>query len=385
MASSIELLTGRIYSIALVGLFLLDANTKAFSQLQYLKPEWFWLTWSLIVISIVIAVVENWFFGGGKIGLILHAFAVTFTLLTWQWQVNGMALPSDFKPWVWWQLGMGALSGGLALAGAFGWVLIFALPTYWFYFRLQEFSGGPDPMRGLQDAIFTALFSAVVLSTVKLLRLFAHRADVNEVAARAALVEQEKARAVDQERSAIDSMLHQKILATLEAAYSADDGKQQAEVVISADAALDSLRDYLSSSASSSDQVSINTLFEELTTSAQGQFGVSVIDQTGDGLGVISADVALAYKAATIQALDNSFRHAGDKSVARKLRLKAKPNGFKIVIEDNGRGFRPSQVAKDRVGIRRTIRARIESVGGTVKIDSKPGNGCRVILEWDNA
>jgi two-component system sensor histidine kinase DegS len=52
-----------------------------------------------------------------------------------------------------------------------------------------------------------------------------------------------------------------------------------------------------------------------------------------------------------------------------------------IVIEDDGRGFDPSAVTITRdggFGVQ-TMRERIELVGGTLRVDSAPGRGTKVI------
>ena len=84
-----------------------------------------------------------------------------------------------------------------------------------------------------------------------------------------------------------------------------------------------------------------------------------------------------------LQAVDNSIKHAG-KNVKRVVRLRGKKRGIKIVVSDDGRGFRPSQISKDRLGIRNSIIDRVERVGGRVFIDSAPGSGANIVIEWDS-
>jgi signal transduction histidine kinase len=52
------------------------------------------------------------------------------------------------------------------------------------------------------------------------------------------------------------------------------------------------------------------------------------------------------------------------------------------VVKDNGRGFRPSRIPKNRLGLKLSIIGRMKSVGGRVFIDSSPGKGTNVIIEW---
>jgi len=79
--------------------------------------------------------------------------------------------------------------------------------------------------------------------------------------------------------------------------------------------------------------------------------------------------------------LANSIHHAG-KEAKIEIFLKGSSNGFKIVVKDNGRGFRPSRVPKNRLGLKLSIIGRVQAVGGKVFVDSKIGIGTNIIIEW---
>jgi len=64
------------------------------------------------------------------------------------------------------------------------------------------------------------------------------------------------------------------------------------------------------------------------------------------------------------------------------LRLKATAQELKIVVKDDGLGFWVSRVPKNRLGLRLSIIERVESVGGKVFIDTKPGGGTSIVMEW---
>jgi two-component system, NarL family, sensor kinase len=48
-----------------------------------------------------------------------------------------------------------------------------------------------------------------------------------------------------------------------------------------------------------------------------------------------------------------------------------------LLVTDDGRGFDPSRVADDRHGIV-GMRERVEILGGSLRIESGPGQGTRV-------
>ena len=54
------------------------------------------------------------------------------------------------------------------------------------------------------------------------------------------------------------------------------------------------------------------------------------------------------------------------------------------MVVDNGVGFDPEDVPSDRLGIRSAIVQRIESLGGSVRIFSRPGHGTSVLFAIPN-
>jgi signal transduction histidine kinase len=95
----------------------------------------------------------------------------------------------------------------------------------------------------------------------------------------------------------------------------------------------------------------------------------------------MSSEFVEALIEATLQAVDNSIKHAPEASV-REVRLRGKKNGLKIVVSDNGRGFRPTQIPKDRLGLRASIIGRVEAIGGRVFLNTRPGSGTTVVIDW---
>jgi signal transduction histidine kinase len=96
----------------------------------------------------------------------------------------------------------------------------------------------------------------------------------------------------------------------------------------------------------------------------------------------IDSETASALTQATIQAVHNSVVHAGAKAT-RELSLKSNNSGLKIVVKDDGVGFRVAQVNRGRLGIKTSIIAAMESVSGSAHVVSSPGQGTTVILEWE--
>lgn len=101
---------------------------------------------------------------------------------------------------------------------------------------------------------------------------------------------------------------------------------------------------------------------------------------TGSGPGIyrLAPEVAEALVDAVRACLENVLRHAGT-SVA-ELDLAYDDDQITIAVTDQGVGFDRSTVSADRLGLRGSIEARIEAVGGRVRIWSTPGTGTSVVM-----
>jgi signal transduction histidine kinase len=105
------------------------------------------------------------------------------------------------------------------------------------------------------------------------------------------------------------------------------------------------------------------------------------VESLSAGLEEIPADIAQAITQAALQAIDNAIRH----SKADRIQLRLGTSTFKgliVEVRDNGKGFMPDRVPKDRLGISTSIKARMQLVGGKAQVSSTPGKGTTVILSW---
>lgn len=82
---------------------------------------------------------------------------------------------------------------------------------------------------------------------------------------------------------------------------------------------------------------------------------------------------AQALLDATTAALTNVARHSGQREV--HVQASFTPRRSTVTVRDEGAGFLPDRISSRRHGVRHGIVARIEDLGGTVAIDSRPGAG----------
>lgn len=101
---------------------------------------------------------------------------------------------------------------------------------------------------------------------------------------------------------------------------------------------------------------------------------------TGDPavLGLLGDRRAEALDAAVAQCLVNVARHSGE--LEAELALGVSGGEVTVAVMDSGVGFDESEVPEDRIGLRTSIRARIEQEGGEVRLWSTKGVGTTVVL-----
>jgi len=107
--------------------------------------------------------------------------------------------------------------------------------------------------------------------------------------------------------------------------------------------------------------------------------GLSVhVTGSGDGIYRLDPAIATAFVDALGAALENVLRHSG--ATVAEVELVYAPEAVTVMVTDEGVGFDPAKVADDRLGLRASIEARIEAVGGTVQIWSTPGSGTSIAM-----
>ena len=106
-----------------------------------------------------------------------------------------------------------------------------------------------------------------------------------------------------------------------------------------------------------------------LEVTLAGQFGTEVL---------LDDDTATALGLAVRQCLGNVAAHAGTGSA--EVAVIAADSTLTVMVIDSGVGFIEEQVGRDRLGLRNSVRRRIEDVGGTVQLWTTPGVGTSVSI-----
>lgn len=104
---------------------------------------------------------------------------------------------------------------------------------------------------------------------------------------------------------------------------------------------------------------------------------VSIVGDSG-ALDRLGDDAASDLLRALGQCLDNIEKHARATSV--EIVVMATDDEVSIMVNDDGIGFDTAALDSDRLGLRASVHARIEALGGRATVWSTPGSGTSVLL-----
>ena len=381
-ARRMDTIIARYYSICLV-VTGIEMYIHAQAQIQFLNPYIFAATLGFTALSIIGMLLYSWFRDYSNLWYLLHASSVLVNIAVWPIEmVHSHHLPPDFTPYVFWSLGWGALSAGLGLKRAYAGIFIILLPVLFALVQVSPSGGSATPFRAGQDLTYTVLISAVVTAMVQMLRYRAQQQDAASERANLAAASEAASNAVAYERLRLGALVHNQVLSALSATINAYAPEQQMAAKSLAAGAIKRLATYETEFVDAETQVPVASFLDSLSSLVRQQAPEFSVSSQLEGSFEIPVGVTAALSEATMQAISNSQLHAGRSVTKRRVKLKAGASAVKIAVVDDGRGFRPSRIPKNRLGIRTLIFKRVKQVGGNAHINSAPGDGTQVILEW---
>jgi len=376
----VDRLIGRTFAAGAIALSI-ESGLNFYGQLNYLNQPFAWAL-TIVLWSTTIALAYSFWFGKANyLFLRIHALYMVVMVLSWPFVLNS-DIPQDgsFYPWIWW----GIDTGWIAVALSFGWR--FALVYYVSLIGLVQYLFSL-PMGGshafsvtVTDGIYTFLTNASISVIALMIRDAANRSDQANSEAIRAEVQQAEAEAKAKERLRLDGLIHDSVLTAL---ISATQAKNDEEAKASAELAGTALRKLSEVQRGDMAQAPVycSELFDSIILAAK-RIDPNIKTKKNCGTSIsVDSEAVSALTEATIQAIHNSLMHAGA-NASRELSLKSSNAGIKIVIIDNGKGFRVSQVNRSRMGIKVSIIGRMEAAGGSAHVVSQPRQGTTVVLEW---
>jgi signal transduction histidine kinase len=376
----VDRLIGRTFAAGAIALSI-ESGLNFFGQLKYLNQPFAWAL-TLVLWSTTIALTYSFWFGKANyLFLRIHALYMVILILSWPFVLNsGVPQDGSYYPWIWW----GVDTGWTAVALSFSWR--FALVYYVSLIGLMQLifslpmGGSHNLVILITDSFFTFLTNASISVIALMIRAAANRTDEANSEAIRAEVQQAEAEAKAKERLRLDGLIHDSVLTAL---ISASQAKNVEEAKASAELAGTALRKLSEVQRGDMAQspVYCSELFDSIILAANRIDPKIKTKKNCATIISVDAEAVSALTESTIQAIYNALLHAGP-NASRELSLKSSNAGIKIVILDNGKGFRVSQIDKSRMGIKVSIIGRMEAVGGSAHVVSQPSQGTTVVLEW---
>lgn len=245
---------------------------------------------------------------------------------------------------------------------------------------VQVLAGGLQLAVVAAAALMIAPFGLMLAAVVTVVRRTARRAGR---ALQTTLQEVAVARfddVTETERVRTDALVHDTVLTTLLQAASAENGEETDRAARMAENALRVIA-HVTRAGSLGGGVRLRSAVsahEHRLDPSIRSFDIVLDDHQLEDL-LLPADAANALLVAMTEAMDNSVRHADAKRRSVHLRPLG-PDGVRIEVDDDGRGFDYPTVAG--AGIRTRIINSMLSVEGRAQLTSALGNGTSVHLSW---
>ncbi|MBP1703782.1 MAG: signal transduction histidine kinase, partial [Chloroflexi bacterium] len=149
-------------------------------------------------------------------------------------------------------------------------------------------------------------------------------------------------------------------------------------------------------------ETSLTDLLRQLGEAASGREGIPVAvkveGQDSEFIPPLPQDVRIAFYRITQEALNNVVKHARAHHVTVQLYYQVKcpssslyisgdegsdQSGLRVLlsIHDDGRGFDPTQVPQNRMGLG-IMQERAKAIGAIITVESQPGYGTHITVLW---
>ena len=308
------------------------------------------------------------------------AMAFLAAALTWPLAWTGTQLPGDDGVWLAAFPGLASLAGVIAWPTrmAFAHLVIGCTAVQVINLVARVNASAPMLVPEITFAImFCTLFVGGAAMALRTGRLLDATTDATHAAAASAAAQ--RARAVERER--FDALIHDGVIATL---LTASRPVHRRTVRALAATTLRELDD-LHTIDNPDQDIALDEILAQLRTATvdvdpSASFGVTGTE-TAQTLRLPLSTVR-SISAALSEALHNSHLHAGSRAT-RTVTAALQSESISIAVVDDGVGFDHTAIPPHRLGIAVSILGRMRHVtGGSAQVDSEPGRGTTVHIEW---
>jgi signal transduction histidine kinase len=331
--------------------------------------------------TMVATVIAAWTLRGMRAVSLVFCWGYLAVLLAWPAFID---LPGGdpAEPWFWYLLTVAGACAVYALSVRLA--VVYTVVSAVVYGIGRSITNDPSQWQvGVFDASYGLIIGLVAFVVGVTFRRSARGVDAARDTALARYDDAVRLHAVEAERVEVDAIVHDSVLAALQAADRAASPAQHRAAAALAVKALAHFRDAGLAPAAYDAHITSGELADALASQAAAMERHIDITALGSRDRVVPSVVAEAMILAAAQAMQNSIQHAGREPIARSVVVRAtEPTGVSVTVEDDGEGFDPRDIEPGRLGVRVSIIERMVSVGGRASIDSAVGRGTTVLLSW---
>ena len=372
-----------IFGVSTIAFLLLTIGSIV-EEWRYLSP-----VWSVVAVAVIFGVppvvsVLSAFMGPTAIKRLLGGYAIASLAITLSHVVSlaDGPMPFAFSPWPLTIIALATVPAALAWSERVGLAYLIAYSAAVAFVR---YFSGADPLLNVavQDAVFSFALSSIFTALAVVTMRSATALDAAALVARDTAVRRASVESSQREQARLDALLHDDVMSTL---FYASTGTPELDAAVRRQAA-HALAELRRADEVSEPTVEIDAFTSRLRSVAlAGAAGAnSTFTVLGERETAVSAAVDAAFAEAAAEAVRNSLQHAGrdGRVVSRATTLQLSEHRILLSIEDDGVGFEARDVRPHRLGILVSIRGRMNAVpGGSARIESSPGRGVLVELEW---
>lgn len=315
----------------------------------------------------------------------LYAASCLAALVTWPVASGLGGLPEGEIPWLSDVLivAIGAAAYAWPARMAFGYAIVLAIVRG--LVRYDSTGGNVGATIAIQDALFTVALGTFVIIAVLVVRRGAARQDAAADEARDAAKTAAAKQAYASERAHMDALVHDAVMSTLSVAARGETETalreplaRQAELTVRE---LEALRE-----PRGPDQpMPAADVVAQIETAVTAVDPAIPVRSCVSGDPIVFSTVCRTLAEATGEAVRNSVRHADvpGRAVSRSVLIVVGASQIRVEVRDDGAGFQPHKVPDSRLGLSLSIQRRLSQiVRGRARVESHPGHGTAVVLEW---
>jgi signal transduction histidine kinase len=345
--------------------------------------------YTVVLLGVLAVVILLWFNPRAqRIANTVFAIVYLVGIAFWPIASGGAGAAAPDEPWTWYlcAIACGSASQAFKPLIAVGYIVV--TPAVYGITGVIDSAG--RLIRGdiaLQNALYGSMIGLVIFALVTTFRYAARQVDTARTAAFARYDDAIRQHAREVERIEVDALVHDTVLASLQAA---DRARRPEEAALAVSMASDAIKrlatmdDPMTDAAETASLQSLVSGLERYAAALDVPFDIT-LDAASDL--EISYPVAQNLYLAATQAMANSAQHAGGADAARQVNRSVTvtvqgDEGVDIEVSDDGVGFDRLSIEPNRLGLRVSIIERVVAVGGTVELESAPGQGTRISIRW---